>query len=107
MSIVLPSPDYAATLAAGYVESDEDWAVRTQIPDDWAERLALAWCWSLVVTAAWAAGLEARIATERGLTDRAVTYITSGMTGPHIATCIALSAGLLCLGYRLWETSHA
>lgn len=106
MSITLPSPDFAATLAAGFVESDEDWARRTQIPDDWQERLALAWCWSLVVTAVHAAQLEARIAAERGLTDRLVTFIASGMTGQHIATALAISAGLFLLGHRLthWGT---
>lgn len=101
MSITLPSPDYAATVAAGYIETADDWAARTQLPDDWQERLALAWCWSLVVTATYAAGLEARIAAESRPSDRAVTYITSGMTGRHIATGLTATAGLLCLGYRL------
>lgn len=33
--------------------------------------------------------------------DRLVTYVTSGMTGRHIATGLATTAGLLLLGYRL------
>ena len=106
MSITLPSPDFADTDASGYVESADDWALRTQVPDDWAERLALAWCWSLVVTATHAAQLEARIAAEARPSDRAVTYIGSGMTGRHIATGLATTAGLLCLGYYLWGTTQ-
>lgn len=102
MSAILTSAQgYADTLAAGFVESDEDWARRTQLPDDWQERLALAWCWSLIVTSAHADWLEARIAAERGATDRLVTFVTSGLTGQHIATALAISAGLILLGHRL------
>ncbi|MFD9222045.1 hypothetical protein ACFWDI_18985 [Streptomyces sp. NPDC060064] len=101
MSIVLPSPDFAATVAAGYVEPLDAWSTRTQIPDDWAERLALAWCWSLIVDAAHVAELEARIAAERRTTDRAVTFVASGLTGRHITTGLATAAGLFLLGHRL------
>lgn len=110
MSAILTSAQgYADSEASGFVEPLDAWSARTQIPDDWQERLALAWCWSLVVTAMHAAQLEARIAAERGVTDRLVTFVTSGLTGRHIAKDIAISCALLLLGHRLthWGTRHA
>lgn len=35
------------------------------------------------------------------MSDRLVTYLASGMTGRHIATGLATTAGLLLLGHRL------
>lgn len=58
-------PGFAASLAAGYVESLDAYKWRVVYPD-WADRLALAACWSLVVTAAWVQHLEQRLAEVGG-----------------------------------------
>lgn len=58
-------PGFAASLAAGYVESLDAYKWRVVYPD-WADRLALAACFAHVVTAAWVQHLEQRLAEVGG-----------------------------------------
>lgn len=51
-------PDFAATVAAGFVEPLDDWAARTRRPRDWQQRLAFAACLAHVVLAARVQQLE-------------------------------------------------
>ncbi len=58
--------DFAATVAAGYVEDLDTWTARTRpLPADWEQRLQYAACWAHVVLAARVAQLEAAVKAAR------------------------------------------
>lgn len=63
-----PTADFAATEAAGYIETLDQLErrrIREAMPADWAERIRWAACLTTVLLAHHAAALEAQIAAER------------------------------------------
>lgn len=64
-----PSPDFLATVSAGYVETLDEMDARrnrAKQPTDWAERIRWAACLTTVLLAHRVAALEARVAAARG-----------------------------------------